>query len=167
MVIKYIHIILVVLLFNFGCNAEESSEDDKSRDENSTIPDKDEFANVIEVSTIGSLENYTFNVTISSPDTGCSQYADYWEVVSLEGELIYRRILAHSHVNEQPFTRSGGPVSIPEDQSVWIRAHMNTSEYGGKAFLGSIMDGFVEESLPGDFASELQSEDPLPEFCQF
>lgn len=168
MIIRCIHLIFAVVLITSGCNGEESNEANHiTMDEEPTIPDKDKFANVTEVKTSGSSGNYTFNVTISSPDTGCKQYADYWEVVSLDGELIYRRILLHSHVDEQPFTRSGGSVKIPADQVVWIRAHMNTSEYGGRAFMGSVNDGFAEENLPSNFAENLKLEDPLPEFCQF
>jgi len=63
-------------------------------------------AKIISVEVSGVPDNYTFNVGVSSPDTGCDQYADWWEVITEEGELIHRRILAHSHVTEQPFVTS-------------------------------------------------------------
>jgi len=69
-----------------------------------------ESARVTKVTVSGEANNYNFSVTIASPDTGCDQYADWWEVFTEDGVLIYRRILAHSHVTEQPFTRSGGAV---------------------------------------------------------
>lgn len=45
--------------------------------------------------------------------------------MSTDGKLLYRRVLLHSHVDEQPFTRSGGPVPIQTDSVVWVRAHMD------------------------------------------
>ncbi len=61
------------------------------------------FAEVSEVEATGQANNYTLAVTVSSPDTGCDSYADWWEVITPEGELLYRRVLLHSHVDEQPF----------------------------------------------------------------
>ena len=66
------------------------------------------IAAVEDVSVSGDPGRYQFAVTIRSDETGCDQYADWWEVVSESGDLLYRRILAHSHVDEQPFARSGG-----------------------------------------------------------
>lgn len=125
------------------------------------------FADVTDVSLSGSEGRYTLQVEISSPDTGCDQYADWWEVVTEEGELIYRRILLHSHVDEQPFTRGGGPAGISDDTAVWIRAHMNNSGYGGQVFYGSVSNGFEAKEHPDDFAMELENEDPLPDDCAF
>lgn len=124
-------------------------------------------ADLVSVAVTGEPNNYTFAVTISSADTGCEQYADWWEVVDAQtGELLYRRILAHSHVNEQPFTRSGGPVPIAPNQSIIIRGHMGgvQSHYGGQVLGGSVETGFepVEDSLPS-----LETVEPLPKGCAF
>ncbi|MCB0054175.1 MAG: hypothetical protein KDE24_32035, partial [Caldilinea sp.] len=67
-------------------------------------------ADVFGVTVRGDDGAYQFSVEIASPDTGCNQYADWWEVLDSDGNLLYRRILTHSHVDEQPFIRSGGPV---------------------------------------------------------
>jgi len=85
---------------------------------------EDDQAAVIGVSITGAEQNYTFSVTIESPDTGCDQYADWWEVFTADGVLVYRRILGHSHVDEQPFTRSGGILAIGGDDFVYIRGLM-------------------------------------------
>ena len=119
------------------------------------------------VSVTGASGSYTFGVTIESPDTGCDQYADWWEVIRSDGSLVYRRILAHSHVNEQPFTRSGSPVNITSDEEIIVRAHMNNSGYGAQVISGSIAQGLTVDSLDTAFATELQTAAPLPEGCAF
>lgn len=131
------------------------------------IPADSTFADVEDVSISGSDGRYTLRVEISSPDTGCDQYADWWEVVSAEGELIYRRILLHSHVDEQPFSRGGGPVNISEEEEVWIRAHMNNNGYGGQVFFGSVKSGLEAMEHPEDFAPELENNEPQPDDCAF
>jgi hypothetical protein len=122
-------------------------------------------ADVVAVEVSGDPGAYTFNVTVSSPDTGCDQWADWWEVVSEDGALLYRRVLLHSHVTEQPFTRSGGPVSVAADEVLIVRAHMNDGGYGGAALRGSVAEGFADDRPPLTFAAELASRDPLPEGC--
>ncbi|MGC1219174.1 MAG: hypothetical protein WA883_17005 [Phormidesmis sp.] len=110
---------------------------------------------------------YTFAVTVESPDEGCERYANWWEVVTEEGDLLYRRILVHSHVDEQPFTRSGGPVIIGADEMVLVRSHMQPTGYSTQVMKGSIASGFESTSLPADFASELAEAAPLPSGCGF
>ena len=124
-------------------------------------------AEVISVKTNGKANNYTFTVGIKSPDLGCKQYTNWWEVLTPEGKLLYRRILFHSHVNEQPFVRSGGKVSISANQIVIIRAHINTLGYGLKGFKGSVKNGFKSVELVKDFAKELEKQAPLPSGCAF
>ena len=127
------------------------------------------FGDIVNVTTTGSEGNYTFSVTISSPDTGCDQYANWWEVISEDGELIYRRILGHSHVGGS-FTRSGGPVSIDANTVVWVRAHMNNTGYGeneGIMYRGSIECGFKATPAPPDFALDIEFDEPQPGTCPF
>ena len=125
-------------------------------------------ADVTAVRVSGDPGRYTFAVTLRSADTGCEQYADWWEVVTPDGELIYRRILAHSHVDEQPFTRSGGPVDIQAAARVIVRAHMNEVGYGGVAYAGSPNTGFEpERSVGSDLAPDLADATPLPDGCAF
>ena len=110
---------------------------------------------------------YIFSVTISSPDLGCQQYADWWEIIDTDGNLLSRRILAHSHVNEQPFTRAGAPTNISSATEVYIRAHMNTTGYGIKVFKGSVANGFTSDNLEVEFAKDLEKIEPLPSNCAF
>lgn len=87
--------------------------------------------------------------------------------VTEDGNLIYRRILAHSHVDEQPFTRSGGSVNITKNQKVWVRAHMNNTGYGGLAMKGSVEAGFQITPWPDGFAEGVENAAPLPSGCAF
>ena len=144
---------------------EVSNQDEEISE--SIAVDRELLANVISVEARGDPGSYTFVVGIASPDEGCQQFADWWEVLNEDGELIYRRVLLHSHVNEQPFVRSGGPVEIAADQTVLVRAHMNTSGYGVVAFKGSVQSGFQETELSPEFAIEAAGLAPLPTGCDF
>lgn len=127
----------------------------------------DIFAEVLSVNVSGSENAYQFSVEIRSPDKGCEQYADWWEVLSPDGDLLYRRILLHSHVNEQPFKRSGGPVAMGADTVVIVRAHMHPHGYGGTALKGSLEKGFEPVQLDANFAPNLDEIEPLPTGCAF
>ncbi|MGK7912665.1 MAG: hypothetical protein AB4050_14490 [Synechococcus sp.] len=120
-------------------------------------------AKIVDVSTSGP----TFSVTISSPDTGCDRYANWWEVITTDGELIYRRVLLHSHVNEQPFTRSGGPVNVAGDRPLIVRVHMHPDGYSSEAFSGTIDGGFMATTLENNFSLQLAEQEPLPTSCAF
>ncbi len=126
-----------------------------------------QFANILSVQVTGNPGAYQFAVEIASPDTGCEQYADWWEVFSEDGQLLYRRILLHSHVNEQPFIRSGGPVDIHTDTAVYVRVHMNTVGYGGMLMKGTVQDGFKPADVEAGFGSGLERVPPQPEGCAF
>lgn len=170
-------IILFISIFSFLACAKKSvniTEEETSTMNANNNPmegtfllEQDSQAMVTAVTVSGGEDNYTFSVTLKSPDTGCDQYADWWEVFNKEGELIYRRILAHSHVNEQPFTRSGGPAAIKEDTFVYIRGHMNEMGYGSLVFGGTVKDGFEAIELPIEFAAILSGIAPLPTSCSF
>jgi pyruvate/2-oxoglutarate dehydrogenase complex dihydrolipoamide acyltransferase (E2) component len=151
-------------------NQDRAAREDKARARSTTAgvaAMRTPAADVTHVQASGAPGAYQFNVTVKSPDTGCKQYADWWEVVSEDGKLLYRRVLLHSHVDEQPFTRSGGPVPIKADTVVWVRAHMNTSGYGGAALKGSVKGGFAKAEPPANFAASLAKQPPLPEGCDF
>ncbi|MEM9220714.1 MAG: hypothetical protein AAGD25_41155 [Cyanobacteria bacterium P01_F01_bin.150] len=146
--------------------ASPSSQNKQSASSLSSSP-QTTYADVLEVETSGNSGAYQFSVTIQSPDTGCDQYADWWEVISEDGALLHRRILLHSHINEQPFSRSSGPISVSPDQSVIIRAHMHPHGYGGQALQGTVNQGFTMVELTSDFAEDLRQKEPLPTGCNF
>ena len=148
--------------------AEDVSQPDESPQTEEIAQAEDMLATVTATEvTTGDPGAYTFSVTIQSQETGCDQYANWWEVVSEEGDLIYRRILAHSHVDEQPFSRTGGPVAIQPDQPVIVRAHMDPQGYGTQAMQGTVENGFEEVTLPEGFAAELAEAEPQPSGCTF
>jgi hypothetical protein len=107
-----------------------------------------------------------------------SSYPDWWEVVSESEALVYRRIIEHSHTDENgttdpdapgnTFTRDGGPLEISADDVVIVRAHMNDGGYQGTARRGSVTDGFAEAPDIGpDFAPDVEDDTPLPSSCLF
>jgi len=124
-------------------------------------------ADVEAVSVSGSEGSFSFNVTVRSPDRDCSQYADWWEVLGEDGALLYRRVLNHSHPDEQPFARSGSPIPVAGDQVVIVRAHMNPGGYGGAAMKGTAGGGFEAAEVAGDFAAGVEATAPLPEECWY
>ncbi len=78
-------------------------------------------------------ETWTFEVTVQHEDTGWRHYADRWEVLTLDREVLATRVLAHPHVEEQPFTRSQSGIVIPEGVSeLRVRAHDLVHGYGGR-----------------------------------
>lgn len=149
---------LLLLLLLLSCTASELNPDEFLLTES---------AKIIAVECTGGPNAYTLEVTIESPDTGCEQYADWWEVFYPDSTLIYRRILGHSHVDEQPFTRTGGPVDVGPDEFIYVRAHMNNTSYGTQVFSGNVRDGLVLDSLSSHYAIGLENQDPLPSDCAF
>ncbi|MEL6341429.1 MAG: hypothetical protein AAFQ65_16120 [Myxococcota bacterium] len=149
-----------------GLGSDENPESDRGSEPDSNSDDTSTLG-VIRVTAAGENGRYRFSTTLLSGDTGCEHYADWWEVLTPEGELLYRRILAHSHVDEQPFTRSGGPVAISASRSVIVRAHTNDGGYLPQAMRGSVEGGFEVETLDADFARSIERQPPQPDRCAF
>lgn len=79
--------------------------------------------------------NFRFDVTVRHADTGWDHYADQWQVVGPDGKVIAARVLAHPHVDEQPFTRSLAGVAVPDGiRTVLIRAHDTVHGMSEKSF---------------------------------
>lgn len=82
---------------------------------------------------------WCFDTSVRHHDQGWEHYADRWEVLDLEGNVLGYRTLGHPHDNEQPFTRSRCKIDIPANMSkVIVRAKCNKHGFGGKAMLVSI-----------------------------
>jgi hypothetical protein len=128
-------------------------------------PAAEPHADVVRATARGRPGAYELAVSVRSPDRGCDAYANWWEVVSEDGKLLFRRVLMHSHPDEQPFTRPGGPVPIAADTTVVVRAHFHPTGYGGAALRGSVAAGFAPWTPPPGFAAELAKADPLPREC--
>lgn len=83
---------------------------------------------------------WTFHVTVAHPDMGWEDYADGWDVVTPQGNVLkpdedspFTRLLLHPHDNEQPFTRSQSGIEIPAGiTQVTIRAHDLLHGFGGQ-----------------------------------
>jgi len=162
----YYHVLLFALLIA-ACSSSLTEPQAPIEMEEEIIPNRSEEAVVSGVSISGNAGSYTFNVELTSPDTGCEQYADWWEVIDEDGKLIHRRVLGHSHVGEQPFVRSGSRINLTADAFVYVRGHMNNSGYGTVVYAGSVTDGFKEAILSADFAKELEDDRPQPPNCAF
>ena len=100
-------------------------------------------ANVVKVRAKETQEGvWRFNVTVRHKDKGWNHYANNWEVLSPEGDILAERVLAHPHVKEQPFTRSLSGVKIPEGiTEVIIRARDSVHEYGGRTMRVNLQTG--------------------------
>lgn len=76
---------------------------------------------------------YAFHVTLRHADEGWDHYADRWDVLAPNGTILASRVLAHPHVNEQPFTRSLSGVTIDATiTEVLIRGHDSVHGEGGE-----------------------------------
>lgn len=81
-------------------------------------------------------DGWRISVTLRHPDSGWDHYADGWEVLLPDGSRVGMRELLHPHVDEQPFTRALGGVSVPEGVSeLHIRARCNVDGWAEDVFV--------------------------------
>lgn len=132
----------------------------------STIYATKPTADILAVYSYQKEEGFKFGVKLKSEETGCEQYADWWEILNEKGELIYRRILVHSHPDTQPFTRWGSLVKIDKNDLLYIRAHMNFG-YSGNVFSGTVAKGFKETQNFPDFNTSIETQSPQPQGCLY
>ncbi len=80
----------------------------------------------------------TVYATVQHDDEGWKHYADRWEILDMQGNLLDTRVLMHPHT-EEPFTRSLPRVKIPaETKKIRVRAHDNIHGYGGREIVTEI-----------------------------
>ena len=92
-------------------------------------------ARIVDVKVTDNQGSFRFDVSLEHADTGWDHYADGWEVMSPAGDILGKRVLAHPHVDEQPFTRSLSGVRIPQGvNTVTIRAHDSVHGYNKEMF---------------------------------
>ncbi len=78
---------------------------------------------------------WSVHVTIKHPDFGWDHYADGWEVLDSDGNVLGYRELMHPHVNEQPFTRALNNLVIPDGtREIFIRARCNEDGWVSETF---------------------------------
>jgi len=93
-------------------------------------------ASVLDATVIANANGtYSISASVFHKDEGWTHYADRFEVLTMEGEVIATRVLYQPHVNEQPFTRSISNVQVPigETEAI-IRAHDNVHGDGERTF---------------------------------
>ena len=96
---------LVVVVLVAGCSEADNVAE--------TVAAAEGCADVVDAAVERSGDRFVVTATIRSADTGWDRYADAWEVRTTDGDVLGTRVLAHPHVDEQPFTRSLTDVEIP------------------------------------------------------
>lgn len=78
-------------------------------------------------------QGFDIAVTLRHADSGWDHYANRWEVIAPDGEVLAVRTLLHPHVDEQPFTRQLKSVGIPQSMTwIRVRGHDLVHGYGGR-----------------------------------
>jgi hypothetical protein len=87
---------------------------------------------------------YRFEVTLYHDDDGeAPKYANWWQVETVEGEVLGKRELLHSH-STAPFTRSA-TISVPDSvTTVVVRGHDMIHGFGGQAARVNVKTAEVE-----------------------
>lgn len=79
--------------------------------------------------------SWRVQVTLRHDDTGWDHFADGWDVLDTDGNVLGHRELMHPHVEEQPFTRSLSNLMLPDGtREVFIRARCSVDGWAGKTY---------------------------------
>ena len=80
-------------------------------------------------------DTWRIEATVRHADEGWDHYANAFEVLDPQGQVLGVRELLHPHVTEQPFTRFLGSVAIASGtEFIVVRARDSVHEYGGAEF---------------------------------
>ncbi len=91
-------------------------------------------ANVVQVEAVEEGDGWwRFVVTVRHDDRDPDHWADWWRARTPDGRELGRRVLLHSHVDEQPFTRDER-IRLPAGvRIVVVEAHDKVHGLGGAA----------------------------------
>jgi len=93
----------------------------------------DRFPDVLEVR-LEPAGGRTFDVyvTLSSPYDTPQRYADGWQTLDADGNVLGTHTLMHDHAAEQPFTRVQRGLDIPAGvESVTVQGRDQANGFGG------------------------------------
>lgn len=133
---KKIGIIIFIHLMLCSCGESVPGGNANTSYDESDLADLDmREANVIAVNY--NSQSGQFDVTLVHDDDDETGYADWWQLETLEGELIIRRVLTHRHDNN-PFTRSLFVEELSSYDYVVVRGHDQDHGYGGQVAIMNI-----------------------------
>ena len=143
--VKHIIVVFFFIIYTVACQGKPEPQAQDTMEIETEYPNTDPVANANADVLFVRAErdndsSWTFSVTVQHPDTGWEDYADGWDIVIPDGEVIkpdpkseFTRTLLHPHVDEQPFTRSQSGIYIPSDITiVRVRAHDLVDGFGGE-----------------------------------
>ena len=159
MLMKKLLVVSMALVFLNGCGSTPAVKKSKNM--------TDHYAEIVKfnASKASFGSSFSLDATVKSSDKNCGHYVNWWEAVSEDGKLLYRRTLGHPHSNEQPFNRGGSTGSIKEDTVFYVRAHIHPYGYSNKGMKGSVESGFKPVVIPNGFAAGLASSGKIPSSC--
>jgi hypothetical protein len=103
----------------------------------------DRFPDVLEVR-LEAAGDRTFDVsvTLSSPYDTPQRYADGWQTLDADGNVLGTHTLLHDHAAEQPFTRVQRGVVIPDGvAAVTVQGRDQANGFGGLTLTVAVPDG--------------------------
>ncbi len=77
-------------------------------------------------------DSFRFDVSVLHEDTGWDHYANAFEILDSNGNILGTRVLLHPHVGQLPFTRSLTLTLSPAIRQVTIRGVDSVHGRGGK-----------------------------------